>query len=418
MDAHGGLEPAHPGQRARIYAASIAGAEFFVDHAWVRIPLGPSGPVGGPPIRTVTWFHVGPVGAESRNWAAELDWLGEYWRGDPPLVDHVDFGALPAGSSRRAHREAVRSLRGRVLRTEWYAEDGTTRAGRPYEVHDFAYQVAPILDGRRGADPAWQAQPVVTVRTVLSRTTVWERGDDPMTRLQLTGRYDDYGRPHASVEIGVSRGRDPRRAGPPCLATLTTTDYATRDDAGVHLLDRVLPNRPPRVTDKGTLPVVAFALEALRGTPNSDLRALDLTYYDGVAFKGLDIGELGNHGLPVRSERLVITPTRLDLARQPAGADGPGMPVPPYLSLDGNQPPPASWPMEYPTAFQQAVLGGPASRGPALGYVWHSAGSGVVAGYYAQTSRCCYDVQALSVVKPAPGPGHRLSRRLRRRNHD
>ena len=107
-------------------------------------------------------------------------------------------------------RYAIRALRGRVLRSELYALDGDPNASRPYQISDHAYALAPVLDGRpvtrprlagragrRGAaDPG-------------TRTSVWERGTDPMTQATVTGGYDDYGRPHQTVAIAVPRGRDP-----------------------------------------------------------------------------------------------------------------------------------------------------------------------------------------------------------------
>ena len=76
----------------------------------------------------------------------------------------------------------------------------------PTRSHRCSTAAAPATqDGRH--DPWYH------VRPTLSRSAVWERGTDPMTRLQLTGGYDDYGRPHASADIGVPRGRDPRQPG-------------------------------------------------------------------------------------------------------------------------------------------------------------------------------------------------------------
>ncbi|WP_284982363.1 SpvB/TcaC N-terminal domain-containing protein [Arthrobacter sp. efr-133-TYG-118] len=381
-----------PGNEIVIYSASAEGAEFYVDHAWVRVPSGPVEPVDSPPVRTVTWFHPGPVGPPQGAWT-ELDFRAEYWPDDPPLAAHVDYTALPGALSRPSLREAVRAMRGRVLRTETYADDGTIRAPRPYEVHDSSYQVAPVLDGRSAEDAGWQAAPVVTVRQTLSRSAVWERGTEPMTRLQLTGGYDDYGRPHASVDVGVPRGRDPRAAGSACLATLTTTDFATRDDAGLYLTDRVSRTARYECHDDGSLPVLPFGAAALTREVNTDLRGLQLTRYDGPAFDGLDPGQLGDHGLAVRTEHLVITPALLAEACQPGPGGGVGSPFPPYLSADGSAPP-ATWPADYPDAFQQAITGAPDARGQHLGYVWHPDGGGYIAGYYAQTSRLSYDIQA------------------------
>ena len=105
----------------------------------------------------------------------------------------------------------MRAARGTLLRQELYALDGTALAGRPYQISDYTVALAPVLDGRTGDDPAWLAAPVITAHPALARTTVWERGTDPMYRIQVTGGYDTYGRPASHVEIAVPRGHDPRR---------------------------------------------------------------------------------------------------------------------------------------------------------------------------------------------------------------
>ena len=145
--------------------------------------------------------------------------------------------------NRRGLRYAVRALRGQVLRSELYALDGDPNGRRPYQISDHAYALAPILDGRQASDPGWQAIPVVAVQPVLDRTSVWERGTDPITTATVTGGYDDYGRPHQTVQIAVPRGRDPHVTSPagttPYVATATLTDYATRDDATHYLINRI-----------------------------------------------------------------------------------------------------------------------------------------------------------------------------------
>jgi len=384
-----------PAQSFTVTAASADGAEFYLDHAWLRVEDHPATPVDGPPMRTRTWFHLGAVGPARGNWT-ELDRRGDYWGEDPPLREHVDRTGLTA-LPRPVLREALRAVRGRVLRTESYAEDGSAAADRPYQVQDAAFEVVPVWDGRTAGDASWEAAPVMTVHEVFSRTAVWDRGGDPKISVTATGGFDGYGRPAAVLNLGVPRGRNPREAGEPCLATVTTTRYATRDDAR-YRIDAVARTARRQAVDPGDGPVADFAGRALTGAADGDLLALELRYYDGPAFTGLELGKLGDHGLPVRTEQLVLPPERLAEACRPAAPGGPGMSVPPYLALDGAAPSPSGWPAEYPDEFRSAVLAAPPSRGSQLGYVWHAAGDDHTAGYYARTSRLSYDVHT-----PAPG---------------
>ena len=75
----------------------------------------PSQPAALPTLRTVSWFHLGPVGSRAA-WH-ELDLRDEYWDGDPPR--------LGARATALTTREQARSLRGSSLRREVYALDGS-----------------------------------------------------------------------------------------------------------------------------------------------------------------------------------------------------------------------------------------------------------------------------------------------------
>ena len=236
---------------------------------------------------------------------------------------------------------------------------------------------------------------------VLSRSTVWDRGSDPMTRITASGHFDDYGRPQASVELGVPRGRDPREPGVPCLAAVTFTSYATRDDAAMYRIDRTASTVRYEAVDPGTTAVTEFAASALNGDANGELRAMQFSYYDGDAFTGLALGQLGDHALPVRTEHLVITGDQLKKTTQPATDGATVGTLPPYLDPAGAAPADQDWP-GYPEAFRQAVSGPgvPGPRGSQLGYTWHDAAP-YAAGYYAQGSRLAYDVQSAT---PGPAP--------------
>jgi RHS repeat-associated protein len=397
-----------PADELIIYAAGDDGAEFYADHAWVTVLDVPLVPVDSPPTRTITWFHLGPVGPASGDWTDSGALTADYWPGDPPLQPYLDQTAIPGAAHTPQGREALRGLRGRILRTELYADDGDPDyAARPYEVHESAFTVQPVIDPTGPAGPgdpawltAWLADPVVTVYEVLTRSTVWDRGSDPMTRITANGNYDSYGRPQASIELGVPRGRDPRQPGAPCLAAVTFTSYATRDDTAMYRIDRTASTTRYEAVDPGTGAVTDFATSALNGDANGELRAMQFTYYDGDAFTGLALGQLGDHALPARAEHLVITGDQLEKITQPAIAGATAGTLPPYLDPTGAAPTSQDWP-GYPAAFQQAVTGPdvPASRGTQLGYTWHDAAAPYAAGYYAQSGRVTYDLQS-----EVPGP--------------
>ena len=72
----------------------------------------------------------------------EADYRDEYWSGDPQVLRRPQsmedlLKALP----RRGRRDALRALRGSILRTEVYALDGTQRQPAPYTVTEALYGV-------------------------------------------------------------------------------------------------------------------------------------------------------------------------------------------------------------------------------------------------------------------------------------
>lgn len=368
------------------------------------------------PTLTKTWFHQGPVGEEFGDWA-EVDYANEYWSGDPQLLGHTEQvnlflkgyndrpGSIPSPRNRRIKRDALRTLRGSILRSELYALDGENRLidgeemqKRPYTVTEHAYSLEEIarppddLDRRRIFFP----------HAVSQRTTQWERGDDPMTQFSFTNYrdekndFDEFGRPHRQTTVALPRLVTHQAeitgavVGPinpnetHVLATHTRTSYAASGGQD-YIHDRVaqvksyeLTNAPLGPDDR-TDPVQSAMVkqrekaqqicEIFKGLSTADVRLIghQLHHYDGPDFEGLSAGELDKHGALIRTETLAFTGELLN--------DGYNK------DADPRQP---------------SYLGGPAVRpnnapanfGDDSGYHPHLATTdGYEAGYYADTLR-------------------------------
>lgn len=300
-----------------------------------------------PPTLTKTWFHVGPVGPEHGDWR-ELDFTDEFWDGDQPMFDRPgETQRLFNRLSRREQRDAIRSLRGKTIRTEVYALDGSDRRDSPYTISEQSF-------GIRDESPAGATRPdrhpVFFPHLVRSRETSWERGADPQTQITISNEYDRYGQPQSQIEIALPRGWTPRTKTDEYLVTHGRTTYAHRDDEAQYIVDRVTEQ-----TQYEIVPGQEYAVDELITAINQEdvdrqLIGLTRNYYDGEAFSGLSLGEVGKYGALVRTEELVLTDDIIAEAYPQRSNPPDGSGAPPYLVADT-----PSWSDEYPIAFRNGV---------------------------------------------------------------
>lgn len=349
------------------------------------------------PLLSKSWFHVGPVGDAYGGWHA-LDVSEEYWSEDPQRLTSLSAAVDPSWSATE-RRDALRTLRGSVLRTELYALDESAREARPYTVSETVTGVR--RDRAARTDAAGRYHPAVHfpyARAV--RTSEWDRGSEPMTSVQLMGAYDAQGHLLSQTAIAVPRGRNGWEAavfstpspGPePYLATHTRTVYAeTVEDATTYLSGRVALVTSWEVVagEQESIPSVGDAPSVLEVHAGVEAAFVDgeplpayvacigqaATYYDGAAFEGLALGELGAHGMPVRSEALVMTQADVEAAYP----DG----VPAALTESA-----PTWGAGYPAEFT-------AGQAAYLGYTRRASAEGALrAGWWVQSSRVKYDYQ-------------------------
>jgi len=149
-----------------------------------------------PPVLTRTWYHTGAFfGAEDI--AARL--AREYWALDPQ-APRLQPTILPPGASAEEMREACRALRGRVLRQEVYARDGTPAAANPYTTTEHRCEVdllQPPAGRCYGAFYAWERESIACH---------YERDPaDPRVGHQLSLAIDAYGNPTRHATVGYPR---------------------------------------------------------------------------------------------------------------------------------------------------------------------------------------------------------------------
>lgn len=280
-----------------------------------------------PPTETRNWFYPGPVGDGYGKWF-EPDFSQEYWSGDSPFFTRsADTEQTLKNLPRRARRDALRTLRGTMLRSELYALDKTPLQKKPYTVTESIMDLRLEFDPTPIADSLWVETNGYSAGggyiffpfNSAQRTTQYERGNDPMHSFSFTQGYDDFGQPTGQLSVGVPRGVSPTNGGPgEYLATYGITEFIYKDTDDVYMVTRSKRSRSYDASrSSGGMSVFGlrdFIFADTLPLSNSKLIGVSINYYDGNAFTGLDYGLIGNHGVLVRSESLVLTQDILDAA--------------------------------------------------------------------------------------------------------
>lgn len=345
-----------------------------------------------PPVLTKSWFYPGPVGPDLARWE-ELDFSGQYWQGDVSLLERTpQTNTLLASLPRRARRDALRTLRGTLLRSETYGLDGSPLQDRPYTVTEslmglrleFEPSQNPALftGWKQSGQGYWAGTGYVFFPfNVAQRTTQYERGTDPMHNFSFTKGYDSYGNAEGQLSVGLPRGANPLSGGNGSyLGTYGISEYIYKDISnGQYMVDRVKRS----VSYDATLPANNTPVFAYRDRIFNDntlpVIGCSLNFYDGNAFEGLSYGQIGEFGIPVRSEMLILTENILDTAY---GS------IP--LLLEGNP----AWTSDYPVEFRNMYP----EQG---GYLYRTANNNYpLTGWYAPSEKMKYDFQDGGVQNP------------------
>ena len=175
------------------------------------------GSYDAPPVHTITWFHTGAWNGEGDDLRAALS--VEFFAGDaqaPALAPAV----IPAGLDPPALREIYRALKGRKLREEVYAVDGTPAQAAPYTVTEHRYevrQIQPIGAQRHAVCFAFEREAI---------TCNYERNPtDPRIAHRLSLEVDPLGRIVRSATLAYARRVPAEPEQSQTLATCGATSF-------------------------------------------------------------------------------------------------------------------------------------------------------------------------------------------------
>lgn len=184
-----------------------------------------------PPVRTVNWFHTGAHAGQDRisTLFADEYYPAEELRGADPALAAAARGWLlddtaPArrrtsatvgmaaaggweetagGLSPEAERQARRALKGRPLRQEVYALDGSPGQPHPYTVVEHNYTVEVLAEPAGGRDGVFAVHPRETVTVSCERDPA-----DPRVAHEVVLDVDAYGTVTHSVTVAYGRAVD------------------------------------------------------------------------------------------------------------------------------------------------------------------------------------------------------------------
>ncbi len=273
-----------------------------------------------PPVLTKTWFHTGayPMGGRvSRVYAHE------YYQEpglSPSRLAAIELpdSVLPDSLTGRELREAIRALKGSVLRQEIYALDGTAAATLPYSVSEKNYtvrRVQPML-GDRHAVFYTHARETIDFhyeRALYSVTGVSAPVADPRVSHSLVLAVDDYGNELQTVSISYGR-RYPEPASN-SQSLLNATDQATQGNTLATYTQNDYTN-PIHTADTHRTPLIAESrtYELINVAPSSSVSGVTnlFTFPDFL-------GDQNNTGLLAQASQNDLNYEDIDATQAPPG---------------------------------------------------------------------------------------------------
>jgi hypothetical protein len=155
-----------------------------------------------PPMLTRTWFHTE---AFEDAIAVSQQYAGEYWiepalRRVQPAPMLLPDTVIPVGVNPYEMREAYRSLKGHMLRSEVYAQDGSFQEGNPYAVTEQNFTIEFLQPIGVNQHAVFFAHPRESISFHYERNPA-----DPRVTHEFTLEVDSFGDVLRSVSVGYPR---------------------------------------------------------------------------------------------------------------------------------------------------------------------------------------------------------------------
>lgn len=163
------------------------------------------------PVRTYTWFYSGLPALDSHPEGSNKEIDNGFTVSPPHFTfwkDNADIPETPEVESQRG-KALYRALRGQVMRSEVYGEDGDDHADVPYSVSRQRLQVRAYDSADAQGNPT-PDNPATLVTVLENLSFSCERiAADPQVTQRILLRQDAYGTPLESVSITYPRQLTP-----------------------------------------------------------------------------------------------------------------------------------------------------------------------------------------------------------------
>jgi RHS repeat-associated protein len=300
-----------------------------------------------PPVLTKTWFHTGAyVDREKISRLFEHEYYREAGSPDPDFAASLLLDTiLPNGLTAEEEREAVRSLKGRILRQEIYALDGSEKQDHPYSVSERNYEVRLEQGLQTNRYAVFFAHDRETIDYHYERSFILDPTDpetdpklkrkifDPRVTHAMTLEVDEFGNGLKSAAIAYPRRKPEFPEQAKTFVTYTENQVANRPnekpaDPDWYRIGVPIETRTYEVT--GLVGIVPFTLDFVR----TQLPTAAEISYEAVATTGLQkrpiehvrtlyrqdsaanttqptplaLGQIDSLALPCESFKLAFTP--------------------------------------------------------------------------------------------------------------
>ncbi|MFO7863501.1 MAG: SpvB/TcaC N-terminal domain-containing protein, partial [Salinivirgaceae bacterium] len=148
------------------------------------------------PVYTKSWFHLGFYKNKD---AISTHFQSEYFSGDTDAWQ-LDDTVLPDDITPNQVAEACRALRGSLLRSEVYAQDGDENESVPYIVEEKNYQLKLLQPKGNNKHAVWLKTEGEALSYHYERDT-----NDPRIQHSLTLETDSFGNATKSAQVAYSR---------------------------------------------------------------------------------------------------------------------------------------------------------------------------------------------------------------------